>query len=164
VIDHVLAKRVDKRRTPDGFLVIGSELVHLVGNARPYFSVTAELWQSEGWFRNGADGRMKECGCLHDRILRAIPALTPVVAVHLADDSGMPMHAHENGWYFYSRGQIDECARALRTPVDELPVELQAETFQVDRATFGAFVERQRPRWQEEADLARWIIESGVRR
>lgn len=63
-------------------------LSKLQGNTRPYFSVTGKI------YGNGP------CGCIHDEILRHWPELAPVVALHLSDDNGQPMHGEANGWYW----------------------------------------------------------------
>lgn len=68
-------------------------LSHLQGNARPHFSVTAEI------FRPGARD-IEAGGCLHDEVIKYWPELAPIVALHLGDDTGAPMHAEANGWYW----------------------------------------------------------------
>jgi len=66
-------------------------LYYLQGNKRPYFSVTGEIF---------IPGRrdFEAGGCLHDEIVRHWPELAPVIALHLSDDQGDPMHAEANGW------------------------------------------------------------------
>lgn len=61
-------------------------LTHLKGNSSPYFSIT-----------NGN-------GAAHEDILRKYPKLKLFVDLHLADDSGAPMYAARNGFYFYAEG------------------------------------------------------------
>lgn len=70
-------------------------LHHLQGNARPYFSVTADVF---------IPGRhdIEAGGCLHELVVELWPELAPVVALHLSDDSGAPMYAEANGWYWLS--------------------------------------------------------------
>ena len=67
-------------------------LHQLGGNRRPYFSVTAEIF---------IPGRRdyESGGCLHTEVLKYWPKLAPVVALHLSDDNGTPMHAQANSWY-----------------------------------------------------------------
>ena len=68
--------------------------LHLLsGNARPYFSVTGSMYRP----KRRHDPFM--CGCLHDDILKHWPTLAPIVALHLSDDTGTPMHAIANSWY-----------------------------------------------------------------
>lgn len=75
-----------------GIICVTAGLSHLRGNARPYFSVTADIAYSRAHSPRG-------CGCMHDEVLKYWPTLAPVVALHLCDDTGMPMHAEANGWY-----------------------------------------------------------------
>lgn len=69
-------------------------LHYLQGNARPYFTVTGEQWTL------GRHRRLVSAGAMHDLIARAFPKLQPIIALHLSDDRGEPMHAEPNGWYW----------------------------------------------------------------
>lgn len=62
------------------------------GDAHPYFSVTGHVWKpgARDW---------ECCGCLHDLLVEQWPELAPVIALHLSDDTGTPMHAEANSWY-----------------------------------------------------------------
>ena len=161
VTDTVLAKRVMGRKTADGYLVATAQLHLLDGNERPYFSVTAELWQSKGWYENGQDGRMISCGQLVDEIRETFPELIPVQDVHLADDAGVPGHAEANGWYFYSDAYTNRpedgqdthamAARALHIEPSELPEGMSREQFHT-------FVESLRPRWKAQAARALSVL------
>ncbi len=62
----------------------------------PAFSVTA----IERDPRYRGDRGEVACGCLHAEILAAWPELADVVALHLSDADGVPMHAVANGWYW----------------------------------------------------------------
>lgn len=128
-------------------------LHYIRGNAAPYFSLTCE---------NGAD---------HETILRHLPHLYDVAALHLSDMDGAPMHAEANGWYWYagalgglgetyhgSNGRDgrspEECARlfakhARISPESDAAPLLAAR---LDRAAFRAWIETQRPRWKAEAE------------
>ena len=148
---------------PDGtWLVANARLELIGGNARPYFSLTGEEWKSQkhkrnGWERSG----LQTCGAMGDTLAAVWPELDLVNRLHLADDTGAPMYAVENGWYWYTdrggRGpseyeRIDGtpheiAARYLRVDPADLPEGL-------DRAGFEKFVEKLRPRWQAEADAA----------
>lgn len=139
------------------------------------FSVTGELYEPHGTrsgqvqYRNGRDCDMG--GMLHDEILQFAPELAPVIAVHLADPNGTPMHAVVNGWYFYTGKSrehelehygedyanrhgtpLEQAARALHIPVTDLPEGMSKEEFE-------AFAEGLRERWTEQARVARAIIE-----
>lgn len=76
-------------------LTATARLHHLSGNARPHFSVTGE----ERNPRIRRDNGIVACGCLHDDIAKYFPKLRPIIAMHLSDDTGTPMHADANGWY-----------------------------------------------------------------
>jgi hypothetical protein len=98
---------------------VRGELVHLAGNARPYFSVTGEVYNPRSR-RNGGDGCIM-AGCIHDIAVHYFPAVAPVVAVHLADDNGVPMHAAANAAYWagltkYQPADLATLARHLRLP------------------------------------------------
>lgn len=67
-------------------------LHYLRGNTLPYFSVTAEIRVPR---RNDCEA----CGCLHTEVRKYWPVLEPVIALHLSDSAGAPMHAEANGWY-----------------------------------------------------------------
>lgn len=138
------------------------------------FSVTAELyeprgtWSGKAQYRNGREA--DTCGCIHDEVLLFAPKLAPLVAVHLADPNGVPIHAVANGWYYYSgkaraweesraNGRIEgmlsdmeRAARALHIPVEDLPECMGREAFE-------AFAESLRPRWAAMAATAREVLE-----
>lgn len=79
-------------------------LHYLSGNRRPCFTVTADITTIR---RRDLGG-----GCCHDEIVKIWPKLAPVVALHLSDDQGVPMHAEPNGWYWlagYYGGADERC-------------------------------------------------------
>ncbi|MBO0676813.1 hypothetical protein JRC04_04990 [Mycolicibacterium sp. S2-37] len=168
--------KIVEREAPNGdFYRIEVELRQDDSNLSDGFAVTTLVYEKRG-NRSGrsrynagrdADGG----GAAHDAILKVAPELAPVVAVHLADPDGVPMHAVANGWYFYSgegedyerrhygQDYIDRqgtrrerAARALHIPADELPEGMTKEQF-------TAFAESLRPRWADMAAAARKIIE-----
>ena len=75
-----------------------AKLVHLKGNARPYFSVTGEVINPRSVSRGG-DGFLLG-GSIHGEILHVWPELAPVVALHLAQDDGVPLHAASNAAFW----------------------------------------------------------------
>jgi hypothetical protein len=70
--------------------------LHKLGNQSPYFSVTATGWRN----KTRCDSSWSFGGCCHDLILEHWPELAPVIALHLHDVDGIPMHAEDNGWYW----------------------------------------------------------------
>lgn len=144
------------------------------------FSITGLRWDR----RDGTCGRTRKkqghdadvAGCIHEEILAALPQLAPIVAVHLADPTGLPMHAKANGWYFYSgkaaayerrkvaegedhgysrmleRSDHDRAADALHIAPERLPKDLRT------REEFDAFVDGLGQTYHEQARLAREVI------
>ena len=104
--DPVLAK---KTYTEDGetySLTVNGGLNYLKANRSPYFSITASQYRKN---KNGrwvddcfGYGRwVDDCfGCCHDLIEKQFPnKFTDLIALHLSDMDGAPMHAAENAWY-----------------------------------------------------------------
>ena len=151
-VDSTVARRTFEAQTEEGYLVAVCELVQLAGNARPYFSVTGTLWQCKRDADAGNERGWISGGCLHDEILSTWPALAPLVALHLSDDDGVPMHAEANGRYHVEQGDYDAAARTLRVDVSALPSPDSFEGVESFRDAFARFVDEQRERWQAEAD------------
>lgn len=80
-----------------GRITIECCLHQLDGNPRPYFSVTATIHTTP--IKPKTDRGFIAGGCLHGEVLKVMPELAPLVALHLCDDDGSPMHAEANGWY-----------------------------------------------------------------
>lgn len=76
---------------PTHTITVHAGLHHLAGNARPFFSITATI---------NARRAVEAGGTLHAAIVNAWPDLAPVIPLHLSDDTGTPMHALSNGWYW----------------------------------------------------------------
>lgn len=100
--------------------VVEAELHYIEGNKAPYFAVT----------------RISR-GCDHEYIAEKFPELRPLIALHLCDPDGAPMHSGENGFYFYAEGAKDN-----REPV-YFPTEEAREQEQKrrERAAYEAFKE-----------------------
>lgn len=73
-----------------------AKLEQLGGNQKPHFSVTGTIWKGTGPY---SDEKDIAGGCLHEEILRVFPKLAPLIALHLSDADGQPMHASANGLY-----------------------------------------------------------------
>ena len=92
------AKEWNKVFQKDGFkhrIKVRASLSSL-GGQEPHFSITGEI------DRQAKNNRwVEDCGgCIHEEILLHFPHLAPLVAVHLADEDGVPMHAYENAAYW----------------------------------------------------------------
>ena len=152
-------------------MVVKFGLHHLRGNATPYFAITADGTEN---------GRESFGGCCHDLILQHLPDLADVVALHLADSEGAPMHAEANGWYWlggmiggagskYHAGTGSsaktptQCAAVLAehlriTEAEARRVAGRCNTvgkrdgWKIARQEFAGYVDAQRPRWKREAD------------
>ena len=74
-------------------LVVHFGLHYLRGNRLPHFSITATGYEN---------GRDTFGGCCHEIIAERLPALADVIALHLSDMDGSPMHTDANGWYWFA--------------------------------------------------------------
>lgn len=160
-------------------------LHYLRGNRLPYFTVTGEV---ERLFHVPGDhgDRIETCGCIHELIAEAFPALVPLVAMHLSDSNGRPSHDGGNAWYFlagyyggageryhYGNGSgaqdPEEClkvfAEYVRIPVGEAKTLADGwargqEYSDVKRVFLEDWIKAQHPRWQTEADAAIALLDS----
>lgn len=155
-------------------------LHHLRGNARPYFSVTGEIASSLRWIHSP-----RACGCLHDEIEKYWPQLAPIIALHLSDDTGAPMHAEANGWYQlagyfggYGEGYHAGNSTPTRTPdeclaqfAEHVRISIEdartfAESIRCDddpassRRWFKVWIAKQADRWQAEAAAGIVLLDS----
>jgi hypothetical protein len=142
------------------------------GGCTPAFSVTGEEWlaRKPGKFR-----REPDCvGCIHDIALECFPQLADVVALHLSDVEGVPMHGVANAWYWaagalggmgerYHGGNQaylrerprDILAKHLRITEEQCNTLLFILIISRDpKATLEAVIGMMRPRWLVEAQLA----------
>ena len=171
------AVKVIGRDLPNGdYVEITAEERDDSGELSPGFAITLTGWEKRGtWSGRAAKRNGREPaygGADHDTILAVAPELAPIVAAHLADPDGVPMHAEANGWYFYSgkasayereavaagrdygysrlleTSDHDRAARALSIPPADLPTGL-------DREGFAAFVASLAERWAGQASAAR---------
>lgn len=55
------------------------------------FSVTGDVYRA---------GKMETCGAIHDEIAHHFPELAPLIALHLCDRAGAPLHDLENTRYW----------------------------------------------------------------
>jgi hypothetical protein len=149
-------------RTVRVTMVTSYGLHYIKGSAAPYFSVTA----------NGKEnGRDTFGGCCHDLIEQHHPELSDVIALHLSDMDGAPLHAEANGWHWLARaceipeqyGPSDKTPEeALETFMGHCRIERQRALDIVEelkaiepvaqaREAWQRICEAMRPRWEREA-------------
>lgn len=77
------------------YRIMAKAILRKIGAQAPYFSLTGEIdrkARNNRWMEDSG-------GCIHDEIVKHFPALAPLVAMHLSDIDGAPMHAVGNGIY-----------------------------------------------------------------
>lgn len=184
--ENVIARTGGKRMTSSLTAEYGAgaelkytaELAGFAGQ-NPYFSVTAEVSTAASRRRNDIEAG----GCIHDLVLKHFPEVAPVVALHLSDMDGVPMHAAANALYWaggiinlgqrYHGGNsnpaksCDDCARILgehlRITTDEaraLAVAAAHHCPQEWREEYGARLAAQYIADFCEAQRPRWKAEA----
>lgn len=95
-MNEPILKTVNFNDGRKGFAEIVGGLHYLKGNSAPYFSITTCAWygktkstRNEAFF-----------GCNHEFVAEHAPEFEDLIALHLSDIDGVPMHAVENGWYW----------------------------------------------------------------
>lgn len=134
----------------------------------PGFAVTGEIYEPRSNAKGAArqrQGREPDgSGAIGDTLVRYFPEIAPIVALHLSDPDGTPMHAEANGWYWYSSydGQGTHHNWDDRTDYDVACdyLRMGAIPGPQNRASFKRLVDDQRERWADEAREARELLES----
>lgn len=147
---ETVIKRVS-RLLPDGTYVVAQVgLQKLDRNRQAYWTATASVYEARGK-RSGRERLHRNpdldpdaMGACHAEILRAFPKLALIVALHLSDPDGVPMHAVANGRYHLERNR-EAAAKLWRCAIEDLP-DFAADT--------EAFVDAQRERWRRESETA----------
>lgn len=157
-------------------LEVRGGLHFIKANKSPHFSITGDItkpWPCRDNFIAG--------GCLHEEIQKHFPnRFSDLIALHLSNLEGEPMHAAANGLYWLAGAEAGthdhfgqryhggnstpakspaEClsigARLLRVSEDEALALLSRMRSHGDpREVIKAYAEEQRPRWKAEADAA----------
>ena len=128
-------------------------LDYIQGNKKPYFSITAEI-------KKGIN--LRAFGCLHEEILKIYPELSDIVALHLSDIDGIPLHAVENGYFWLMAVQgINQYEKSTDknylkmfceyVRISESDGKKLAERIK-NKNEFSAWVDTQKSRWKKEAD------------
>jgi hypothetical protein len=109
-------------------------LHYMKGNSKPYFSVTGDI------DRKADNGRWVDDmgGCIHDEIAKHFPHLVPLIAFHLRDIDGAPMHGGGNGYFWLVGGQFFpkdswlDCGQPIEKRKEFLGNELMISPAEVD--------------------------------
>lgn len=143
-------------------------LHYIRGNNAPYFTVSAGIFvkkKNNRWYEYPS-------GCLHDEIERLFPGkFTDIIALHLSDIDGVPMHAVGNGAYLARGGGqwpweliTDEYRHPL---TEDALIERQMRHLRCDRETATnlrkagkAWVEHERAIFAWHECNARFQVES----
>lgn len=131
--------------------VVNIQLTKFKGQA-PYFSVTGEAYRI-----TGKQGRppMLASGCIHDYIQQVTSRFNDVIALHLSDIDGTPMHAVENGLYWLGQNKYQaldtEAAKRHFRCTDSEIIKLLAAYKHGKQAYIDYIDKHLRPRWQQEA-------------
>lgn len=138
---------------PSTFTVVAG--LHCIrGNKAPYFSVTGTIEHTD---KRETDPFCVG-GCMHETVLKHFPELAPVVALHLSDDKGEPMHARANGLYrlglteFPSGKSIELAAKHFRCCEGTIKLLLNGLSLGTD--SYSEFIFNCRKRWAIEAEKA----------
>lgn len=166
--------------TADSWGRIEYGLHYIPGNRLPYFTVTVrEGRYKDALGRKNPRARDSFGGCMHDTVARVAPDLRPLIALHLSDVHGAPVHWEANGWYWlagacgglgerYHGGNstpersTDDCLRIFaehaRITVDDARAirawivdESEANTPKGARVAFGRWAAQQLPRFKAQA-------------
>jgi len=153
-----VAKRVTPGPAAEGVkntrTTVTAGLHKLDGNDRPYFTVTCDIEEqarNNRWMEAGG-------GAAHERIVKLFPKLAPIVALHLADDNGVPMHAISNAVYhagfsaYPDARNVEHLASHLRISRDDAQRLIdENEGYANAAAMIAEFVDAQCERWADEA-------------
>lgn len=139
--------------------------VLLEGNDSPYFTLTGE-----GWFKGDRHDDPSMGGQIPDEILQAFPWLTLISHLHLRDAvTGIPLHALENGWYWFSADKVARRGYPVHFPdgwADMSRAQRAASYLGCDPSIFKDVTTKEEftAAWQQLADtgvyaeLAHWAV------
>ena len=119
----------------------------------PYFTAVANVWDTR--YRAGDPD---SCGQNHEIISAAFPHLRDIIALHMSNIDGVPMHAIENGWYFFTNAAYVPPEQQWRSGIERAEAYLRAPAGYFDdvrnKDEFVARIDELRPVWKAEADAA----------
>jgi hypothetical protein len=160
----------------DGVMLVHGGLHMIGGNSAPYFTITNDVHQA------GYPNRSWSGGAAHEEILRYWPKFADIVALHLSDIDGAPMHGVANGWYdlagalggageTFHRGNSETYGRldvsragCLQLFADHFRITIEAvsaihDEFEINdirgeaaKARLAEIADGLRPMWKQQAD------------
>jgi hypothetical protein len=147
--EHVLRRGLNSEGNP--YKVYGG-LNYIRGNSKPYFSVTY------------SDRDLG--GCCHELILEKHPDLADLVALHLSDIDGQPMHALENGFYWlggthWQRPDYAIAAKHFRIS-EQMARQLVRDYFGMSFSETASFLSKAAAA-KAKTKLAEWVDAQGPR-
>ncbi len=131
-------------------LVVEGGLHYIKGNTKPYFTITANQFIKKG------NNRFYDYagGCLHDEIRKAFGnRFDDLIALHLSDIDGSPMHSIENGAYWlgfsdYQGFDIEKASKHFGLSKDEM----MTEWFKIiKKSDVKALCDKLSKTWQDRA-------------
>jgi hypothetical protein len=126
--------------------------LHAFEHHAPYFTVTTDVWDTH--YRAGDPD---SCGN-HEIVSAAFPHLRDMIALHMSNIDGVPMHAIENGWYFFTNAAYVPPEQQWRSGIQRAEAYLRAPAGYFDgvvtKDEFVAKIDELRPVWKAEADAA----------
>jgi hypothetical protein len=102
---HTVARRQVVANGERFRLLTATYGLHKIEAQSPYFTVTGEGWISRPGPMRADDPDVG--GAIHSTIAAAFPRLSDLIALHLSNVDGVPMHAEANGWYWYASADRD---------------------------------------------------------
>lgn len=144
-----------------GIISVTAGLIHIQGNVRPSWSITATISTISSRRRKDVEVG----GCLHDDIIKFWPWMVKLIPLHLSDDLGRPMHTKENGLYWLGFGPWSElnfefAAKHFRVTVKEAKAirEAISSGSGYDPEAFEGALTTMYPRWKRESEEAIQLI------
>lgn len=156
---------------------VDANIEHIGSNRMPHFSITGEIYRVENP-EKCRESNMTHCDCIHEEIERYFPELTPIIALHLSDSNGMPMHCIANACYWagltkYEKPKADVLASHLRISeskarrlinaahrkLNNFPVDMPLSQVALGEKVIADFCKKQFPRYEKEAKAGKELIE-----
>lgn len=109
------------------------------GDQIPYFSITSELRKSR---------QILAISILENEINKYYPNMRDLFKYNGRDANGVPMYVFDNGWYYYTNGDVKALSNHLLISEDEASKLIEEK---VTENHFKYKIEQLMPIWYEEA-------------